>query len=539
MDRLTAVADQVLKSFSDETNTRKSLEGRRALTPFLLEELRKLPSFSGRANECVLTSEEEVEKHSYDHSHHLPARPEVVVYPESTETVSEVMKFCYTNKIPVTPCGARTGLEGGCIPIAGGVALNLSRMNRVLQVFHDELQVHVQAGIRKNAFNDLLSKEKLLFQVDPASNPSLGGMAATGSSGTLCCKYGTMKENVVSLVVVMPDGAIVDTRRRTRKSSTGYDLTNLMMGQEGTLAVVCELIVKVIPVPKGECSALLVFRDLDPCSRLVVLMRQQQLNLSRCELLGKQTVETLLKFEERKREKEKKRATGRQKKEGAKKQHFSLPSPAKPTLLIQVHAASPQAAEAEINQAVNLARQEGVEEVKVATEPHLQEALWDLRRAAYFACLSNRQHMIERKAKDVRMLNTDVCVPLPAFPELIGATERDFAEVAQKGGPFFVCNIFGHAADGNFHCIVLFDHGNSEEVRSLEALERRMWARCLAAGGTVSGEHGVGLGKVGALTAEHGEAKLRVMRQLKGAVDERGIMNPGKVLPSLKTSGDK
>ncbi|CAK8995271.1 Probable D-lactate dehydrogenase [Durusdinium trenchii] len=504
MERLEKLSKQVLGSFTDESHVRRSLEGRRYVTPFLLEQL-----IHSAGEENVFTSELELEKHSLDHSHHLASAPEVVIYARSTEMISEVMKVCWRYRIPVTPCGARTGLEGGAIPF-GGVSLDMSKMNQVLHVYREELQVHVQAGVRKEALNEHLEPMGLFFQVDPASNPSLGGMSATGASGTLCCNYGTMKENVVSLTVVLADGTIVrPTRRRTRKNSTGYDLTHLCMGQEGTLCVVSELLVKVTPRPKAESSLQVSFERLEDCSRSVVEMRQAGIPLARCELLNRISIESLNAVEGRK--------------ENGKTME------AVPTLFLQVHAASSAAAESALTEAEAICAGFGAKSTVLAVGKEEQERLWDLRRSAYYACRANRHHMLQRKAQDIRMLSTDVCVPLSHFCLLIEETEKDYAATAPER---FLCNIFGHAADGNFHCVVLYDHADPKDLELLHQLDQRMWARCLALGGTVSGEHGCGMGKVPALQEEWGQEAIDLMWRLKRSMDEREILNPGKLLPS-------
>mmetsp|Transcript_34663 Transcript_34663/g.79860 ORF Transcript_34663/g.79860 Transcript_34663/m.79860 type:complete len:526 (-) Transcript_34663:45-1622(-) len=513
--RVEVLARQIQAGFTEEQHVRRRLEGNRCLTP---EVVQLLEDCAGKEN--VFTAGAELEKHAQDHSHHLPSPPEMVIYARTTDMISGIMRICNSHRVPVTPCGARTGLEGGSIPVGGGVSLDLSKMNRVLKLYKDELQVHVQAGIKKEALNEQLESEGLFFQVDPASNPSLGGMAATGSSGTLCCKYGTMKENVVSLTVVMADGSIVTTRRRTRKNSTGYDLTHLCMGQEGTLAVIAELIVKVTPRPAGESSLRVCFDTLQACSRAVVRLKQAQLSLSRVELLNTQSIISL--------------NESQQKKKNSTPDAEAFQLEPVPTLFLQVHASSMEKAAQEMDSAKDIAEKEGGRSFVLATDQDEQEKLWDLRRGAYFACQSNRQHLVARGATDVRMLSTDVCVPLSDFPSLIEETEQDYAATAKETGIPFLCNIFGHAADGNFHCLVLFDHGNPKEVEVLEQLDRRMWARALAHGGVVSGEHGAGMGKVSALTQEWGSEAIGIMWRIKKCLDEHEILNPGKLLPSRK-----
>jgi len=505
--RIDVLARQIQAGFTEESAVRQSLEGRRFLTPKIVD---LLVACAGKEN--VFTAGAELEKHSQDHSHHLPCPPEMVIYARSTEMISGIMRICNSHRVPVTPCGARTGLEGGSIPVGGGVSLDLSKMNQVLKLYQDELQVHVQAGIKKEALNDYLESEGLFFQVDPASNPSLGGMAATGSSGTLCCKYGTMKENVISLTVVLADGTVVTTRRRTRKNSTGYDLTHLCMGQEGTLAVIAELVVKVTPQPSGEGSLRVSFDSLQACSRAVVKLKQAQLSLSRVELLNAQSILSL-------NDSQKNRAN-------------PIQLEPVPTLFLQVHATSATLAAQELDSAKAIAETEGGRSFVLATGKEEQQQLWDLRRGAYFACQSNRKHLVARGATDVRMLTTDVCVPLSDFPALIEETEEDYKATAEETGIRFLCNIFGHAADGNFHCCVMFDHGNAKEVEVLHQLDRRMWARALAHGGVVSGEHGAGMGKVPALAEEWGTDAIGVMWRLKKCLDEHEILNPGKLLPS-------
>eukprot|EP00916_Digyalum_oweni_P025855 GHVL01042554.1.p1 GENE.GHVL01042554.1~~GHVL01042554.1.p1 ORF type:complete len:499 (+),score=84.07 GHVL01042554.1:2001-3497(+) len=447
----------------------------------------------------------EIKAHEIDESRHTPCEPDLVVFPKTTKETSEVMKLCLSFGVPVTPCGARTGLEGGMIPIKGGMSLDMSKMDKVFHLYKEELQVHVGSGMHKQQLNDYLHEHNLFFPVDPPNNPSLGGMTATGASGTLCCKFGTMKENVVVLIVVLMDGRIIRTRRRTRKNATGYDLTHLFMGQEGTLGVITELIVKVTPMPIATCSAVVGFDNLEDCSKTVAALRYSGIDLSRCELLNKTTIQCLYS-------------------DNPEKCTISRDRPA---LMMEVQSMAQSLAEAEMVKACEIARNNNGKDIKLAKSKEEQEALWDFRARAYYACVNSRSHLMARNPKpsDLRVLITDSCLPISTFSACISETEVDFAEHA--GDLMF--NVWGHAADGNFHAVVVFDNGNPDDLSLLENFKERLFDRTLRYGGSVSGEHGVGMGKRRGMANEVGVDAIAVMKSIKKTLDPKGLLNPGKL----------
>eukprot|EP00919_Chromeraceae_sp_WS-2016_P002260 GHVR01005513.1.p1 GENE.GHVR01005513.1~~GHVR01005513.1.p1 ORF type:complete len:423 (+),score=104.59 GHVR01005513.1:4-1272(+) len=386
--------------FQDCSKVRDKKDGNTKITDIIINKLKE------QIEGLITTDPTELQKHSLDHSHHKPYTPDIVIYPISTTDVSKCICIAASHDISITPCGALTGLEGGGIPICGGISLDLSRMDKVVHFYKEEQQVHVQAGMRKDAFNKYVNDKGYFFLVDPASNPTLGGMAATGSSGTLCCRYGTMKENVVALRVVFADGSCVWTRRRTRKNSTGYDLTHLCMGQEGTLCVITELIVKVMSIPKGDCSTLLTFPDLIKCSNTVIALTTAELGMARCELMASKAVETV----------EKK---------------YKLGLKPFPLLIVQIHSSTQEEARKAISKVREIARKNGSIYSKVASTPSEQDKLWTARRGAYFAFLAGKKHM---KGTDVRLLTTDLCVPISKLAEVISGTEVDFANNSGEFG---------------------------------------------------------------------------------------------------------
>eukprot|EP00873_Tetraselmis_striata_P021924 jgi/Tetstr1/442188/TSEL_030338.t1 len=463
----------------------------------LLAELR---AACGGRPDAVRTDAAALEEASIDKSFHDAAAPLAVVTPETVEEVAACVDACARHGVPVTPRGAGTGVEGGCVPYRGGVVLSTAAL-QTLRLHKDDMVCTVGAGVKKAALNDFLRPHGLLFGPDPSSNPAVGGMASTGGSGMSTLKYGTTRENVVSMLVVTPQGEVLRTRQVVRKSSTGYDLNNLYIGAEGTLGIICELVVKVWPLPSVRSGGTLEFSSVDQACRCVVqLVRSLPPALLKCEMLNAEGV----------------RATNAV---------FNTSLAPTPTLFLELvgHAAADKAALAEQwAQIATLARANGARAASFAEDGDALDGLWDARRGCYIAAGMYRQ----RKGGD-RVLLTDVCVPLTRLAECVSKTEAIFT----RGG--FPCVMCCHIADGNFHCCVPYQ---PEEKERCQELEHEVIELALSLGGTVSGEHGVGVGKVAHMCAEHGEVHIRCQQAIKAALDPLNLMNPGKVLPDAKPS---
>jgi D-lactate dehydrogenase (cytochrome) len=431
------------------------------------------------------------EQHGQDESWHAPAPPDAVVFPETTEEVAEIVRACATHGVPVIPFGVGTSLEGHVAALQGGVCIDLSRMNQVLEVNAEDMDARVEAGVTRKQLNAALKDTGLFFSVDPGADATLGGMAATRASGTTAVRYGTMRENVLGLTVVLADGRTVRMGSRARKSSTGYDLTRLFVGSEGTLGVITEVAVRLHGVPPATSAAVCAFPSLEAAVDTVIQTIQCAIPVARIELLDEVQVRGVNKY--------------------SKMSH-----PEAPTLFFEFHGT--QAGVAEQAQMVGeLARDNGGSDFRWSTRPEERNRLWQARHDAYYGGLSLRA--------GARGYVTDVCVPISRLAECVSATKDDI----ERSG--LIAPIVGHVGDGNFHLVILVDPADNEEVARAEALNDQVVRRALAVGGTCSGEHGVGYGKLAFMDAEHGDA-LALMRTIKLALDPGNIMNPGKLIPA-------
>lgn len=451
------------------------------------------------------------ERQSSDRSHFDLFPAAVVVYASSTEEVSAVMTICHRERIPVTPSGTRTGLEGASLCIAEGIVLDLSRMKKVLRLCRDEMLVEVQPGIEKTRLGAYLSKEGLFFPVDPGSNACMGGYANTGASGTLSYKYGTMRENCRSMTVVLSDGRIMRTRTRAAKSSAGYNLHQLFIGSEGTLCVVTELVLRVLPLPQASLAARACFpssRAVTDCVTALIAAGVSQ--LARAELLNTTIMRGV-------------------------NLHSGTSYPEAPTLFLEFHGPSAQdvAGAAEVTRRIAETHGSIPQHWASTSDKVEMDTMWQARRDGFFAAFKvGAPQSVEGAAKiaggKLAQFVTDVCVPLPRLSEVLDATEKDFA-----ASSYIPCPIIGHVADGNFHCMIPYNSADPEEVKTVTRLNARMVRRAIAVGGTCSGEHGVGLGKMQFLEEERGPVAMDAIRRVKQALDPRGILNPFKVFTPL------
>lgn len=438
------------------------------------------------------TAQSVLEHHGRDESWHPPGPPQGVCFATSTAEVVEIVRRCAEHRLPLIPFGAGSSLEGQILALEGGISLDLSRMNRVLAVRPGDLDVTVEAGVTRVQLEKRLRDEGLFFPVDPGADATLGGMAATRASGTNAVRYGTMRENVISLEVVLADGRVIRTGSRARKSSAGYDLTHLFVGSEGTLGVITELTLRVHGLPEAMASAVVSFPDLSAAVSTATEVVQSGLPVARVELLDSVMMDGFNRYS------------------GAE-------HPVAPTLFFEFHG-SDAAVEEQSREVGEIAHANGGSDFRWARDAAEREALWEARHHAYYAARGLRP------GGGVRGVSTDVCVPLSNLVECIEGTHRDLEE------SFLIAPLVGHVGDGNFHLIILVDPESPEELAEGERLHERLVARAQALDGTCTGEHGVGFGKSKFLEAEHGPA-LDVMRLLKQSLDPLNILNPGKILP--------
>jgi D-lactate dehydrogenase (cytochrome) len=428
--------------------------------------------------------------HSHGESYHPPAAPDVVCFPRSTDEVVAIVDISRRFQRPIIPFGAGTSLEGHVHALHGGITIALREMNRVIRISADDLDATVEAGVTRLQLNKALANTGLMFPIDPGADATIGGMTATRASGTTAVRYGTMRENVLGVTAVLADGRIVKTGTRARKSAAGYDLTRLFVGSEGTLGVITEVTVRLHPRPEAVSAAVCSFESIRGAVDTVIATIQLGIPVARIELLDDLHMDAINRYS-----------------------HTAYP--VAPTLLFEFYGDNDQhvASQAETVQA--LAAERGGHAFEWATRPEDRDRLWEARHNAHYAALALRP--------GCRSWATDVCVPISRLSECVVDTKDDHA-----GLSFPVC-LVGHAGDGNFHLIYLLDPDDPSELEQARQLNERMVARALAMGGTSTGEHGVGYGKMKFLEAEHGEG-LSVMRDIKRALDPENRMNPGKVV---------
>ena len=439
----------------------------------------------------VSRSADVLRQHGIDESWHRPAPPDIVVYPASTEEVVAVVDVCGRRDVPVIPFGAGTSLEGHVAALHGGVSVDLTRMNRILRVDVENLDVTVEAGVTRKQLETRLRPDGVFFPVDPGADATVGGMVATGASGTTAVRYGTMRENVLALSVVTAEGRVLRTGTRARKSSAGYDLTRLFVGSEGTLGIIVEATLRVSPTPEAISAAVCSFPTVDAAVACVIETIQLGIPVARIELLDEIELDAV-------------------------NRRSGLSYAVAPTLFLEFHGSEAGVAE-EAETVAGIAAEHGGGDFVWASGQEERTRLWQARHEGYEAVLALRP--------GAKGYVTDVCVPISELASCIAETRRDIAE-AGLFGP-----IVGHVGDGNFHVTFLVDPDDAGELARVEEVTERMVRRAIDLGGTCSGEHGIGYGKSRYLPLEHGEEAVGAMRAIKSALDPRGLMNPGKVLP--------
>jgi D-lactate dehydrogenase (cytochrome) len=428
--------------------------------------------------------------HSRGESYHAPGRPDIVCFPTTSDEVAAIMRVSAAYQLPIVPFGAGTSLEGHVHALRGGISVDLREMNRVLRINSEDVDATVEAGVTRLQLNRALRNTGLTFPIDPGADATLGGMAATRASGTTAVRYGTMRENVLALTVVLADGHIITTGSRARKSSAGYDLTRLFVGSEGTLGVITEVTVRLHPLPEAVSAATCAFQSIRGAVETVIATIQLGIPVARIELLD----ETQM---------------------AAVNRYSRTAYPESPTLFFEFHSDSERHVADQAQAVQALAAERGGTTFQWATRPEDREKLWQARHDALYAALALRANS--------RAWTSDVCVPISRLADCVLETRDDNA-----GASFPIC-LVGHAGDGNFHLLYVLDPDNPAEVDEARRLNERLVVRALAMGGTCSGEHGVGIGKMKYLDAEHGPA-LDVMKTLKRALDPDNRMNPGKMV---------
>ncbi|MCA1584976.1 MAG: FAD-binding protein [Acidobacteria bacterium] len=430
--------------------------------------------------------------HSHGESWHDAAPPDLVVYPTTTDEVAAVVSACARRRVPMVPFGMGSSLEGHVNAVRGGVSIDLTRMVRVLRLSVDDLDVTVEGGLTHRKLNDHLKNSGLMFPIDPGADATIGGMAATRASGTTAVRYGTMRDNVLGLTVVTADGRVVNTGGRARKSASGYDLTRLFVGSEGTLGVMTEITLRLHGRPEAVSAAVCPFSSLDGAANTVIATIQLGIPVARIEIIDETQLAIV-------------------------NQYSRTSYPLAPTLFFEFHGASQAAVDEQARSVEEIAVENGAQGFRWTSTPEERAKLWEARHDVLYATIASRP--------GARAWTTDVCVPISTLAECIRETQADMRASGH------VAPLVGHAGDGNFHLIFMVRAEDVEELRQVEALNERLIARALRFGGTCSGEHGVGLGKLKYLANEHGAA-LDLMRAIKRALDPHDLMNPGKLIPA-------
>src|SRR6056297_1976703 len=438
----------------------------------------------------VSRSKSDLEVHGASETHFAPMPPDAVVYPDCTAQVAEVMRICAAHRCPVIGWGTGTSLEGHALAARGGVTVDFRDMNRVLDIRADDMDVCVQPGVTREALNTELRATGLFFPVDPGANASLGGMAATRASGTTAVRYGTMRDHVLGLEVVTATGEVIRTGTRARKSSSGYDLTALFVGSEGTLGLITELTLRLHGQPEAIAAAVCAFETVDDAVQTVIETIQCGLPMARIELMDEGSVRAV-------------------------NAYSGMDLAEAPHLLLEFHG-SDMGVREQAETFGGIAADHGGKGFDWATHPEARSALWTMRHNAYYAVLASRP--------GARAIVTDICVPISRLAEAIEETRADLAQQGVAGP------ILGHVGDGNFHVVLMVDMDDETEVARAKSASDRMVERALEMGGTATGEHGIGVGKLGYMAREHGQG-WAMMGAIKAALDPDNILNPGKLVP--------
>jgi len=436
------------------------------------------------------TAEVVREHHSHGESYHPAALPDVVCFPHSTEEVSEILKISAKHQVPVIPFGAGTSMEAQVNAIHGGIAIDMREMNKILRISPEDLQATVEAGVSRLQLNKALANSGFTFFIDPGADATFGGMTSTRASGTTAVRYGTMRENVMGLTVVLADGRVIRTGTAARKSAAGYDLTRLFVGAEGTLGVIAEITLRLHPLPEAVGAACCTFATIRDAVETAIAIIQLGVPVARIELMDEAQIDACNKFS---------------------KTNY----PVAPLLFFEFHGDSERYVAEQAETVRQLAADHHGTSFQSFTTPEERATLWEMRHSAYFANLQVR--------KGAKMFTTDICVPISRLADCIVAAQND------TRGASFPAPIVGHVGDGNFHMSFMLDPENPAELAEAKVLEEKIIRRALEMGGTCTGEHGIGIGRKKYLSVEHGPA-VDVMRALKQALDPDNRLNPGKMV---------
>jgi D-lactate dehydrogenase (cytochrome) len=439
----------------------------------------------------VLTGTDVLHQHGTDESWHPPATPDAVVLPRDTDEAAAIVRACRTHKVPIVPFGAGTSLEGHIAALQGGICVDMREMDKILRVSVEDMDATVQAGVTRRQLDAKLRPEGVFFSVDPGADATIGGMVATGASGTTSVRYGTMRENVLSLKLINAEGEVVVTRSRARKSSAGYDLTRLLIGSEGTLGLITEATLRLQPTSEAMTAATCAFETLEGAVDCVIAVLANGIPIARMELLDDVQIDAV-------------------------NRHAELDLEVAPTLFLEFHGTE-QEVRAQAEDVSAIAADHGGPDFQWAADESERRRLWRARHGAYDAARALRP--------GTQGFTTDACVPISRLAECIAETKRDLNESG------LVAPIVGHVGDGNFHLAILVDPDDPDELRRAVELNDRLVRRAIGFGGTCTGEHGVGYGKAAFLELEHGPAALEMMRAIKHALDPENLFNPGKIVP--------
>ena len=453
------------------------------LTPSQIEHLKTLVTGAVSTNETIL------DQHGRDESAIPPVRPSAVVMPHSTEEVSGVLKYCNSEKIPVVAFGAGSSLEGHVLPLFGGISLDLTEMNKIIEIRPDDLLVRVEPGVHRMALNEKLASNGLFFSVDPGADATLSGMASTGAAGTTTVRYGSMRDNVLAMTAVMADGTVIKTGRETRKLSAGYDLTRLLVGSEGTLAVITELTLRVFGIPEKMAAAIVRFPTLSDGVTAATAIVRSGISIARCEFLDAKCIKNV-------------------------NAHDGLNLSEMPTLFFEFHG-SPQGVAEDAQSVRDIVEEFGGSDFEWTVDEGARRKLWQARHNAYWAGIAAHPGK--------RAVSTDAAVPLSKLSDAVQTAEQI---LSKHPYPF---SILGHVADANFHCFIVTDPANPKELEDVRDITHEITMKMIEMGGTCTGEHGIGSGKIEALVEETGAPAVSIMKLIKQTLDPNNILNPGKV----------
>ncbi|RNA09021.1 putative D-lactate mitochondrial [Brachionus plicatilis] len=472
-------------------NITKNLTSIRKYSSLNASTIEYLSSIVGSSNCSV--SEAIRTHHSKDESLHEEAHPDIVVFPEKTEQISKILQFCNKNKIPAIPYGAGSGFEGGINAIKGGVSIDTSKyMNNILEVNVEDFDCWVDSGVTRKQLNNYLKDTGLWFPIDPGADACIGGMCSTSASGTNAVRFGTMRENVLNLECVLADGTVINTaglKARSRKNVAGYNLTNLMIGSEGTLSVITKVALKLFPQPETILSAVAPFPDVASAVQSTVEIMQSGLAIARIEFLDEKSIQ-------------------------ANNIYNKMSLDETPTLFLEFHG-SKGTVDQQAETAMEICKENQCKEFNWATDPEERIKLWHARHNSWFAFKSIHPN---RKA-----ISTDVCVPISKLPEILVQTKKDIEELNLK------TVIVGHVGDGNFHTFISLDPTDKEEMNRYHAYSEKLVRHAIKVEGTCTGEHGIGLGKMKYMEEQFGKSPIETMRIIKRALDPNNILNPGKI----------